>query len=138
MNYKTKLERIVNRYEITQRRLSSILEIPIGKINSILGGTYEPSRIEKKKINFTLKALKLLSKGVNYEDEINFQLSTIRLIKDRMYERLRYIDSGEFEKIKELILVLEYECMYLGVLYDDNDEEELVYTLVRKGRRELD
>lgn len=134
MSYSNKVRSIMKRYSVGMKRMSALTEISINKLNEIILETSDPSAVEKQKIEMCEKALKGMCKGVDYSSEIEYQINVISEIKKRIVSRIKLSDPVVIEDVSNMVDAVVAESMYLGLFYDDNNQECLVEEQVRKVR----
>lgn len=126
MNCQAKIELMLNRYEVSIKRVSAMTEIPMSKIKAIIEGRYLPTPAEMHRIDIAIGVAKSICNGIDYTGELAVQKGIVSNTILRLTER--YPDAqNELESLMS-------ESMYLGQLLCQSNKSESVYQAVRNTR----
>lgn len=117
---------MLNRYEVSIKRISAMTEIPMSKIRAISEGRYTPTVAEVHRIDTAIGVTKSLCNGIDYTGELAVQRRVVVESTGRIIEH--------FPDAQKQIESLVSESMYLGQLFCQANQTEAVYQAVRKAR----
>ena len=125
-NCQAKIETLLNRYEVSIKRISAMTEIPMSKIRAITEGRYAPSPSELHRIDIAMGVAKSICNGIDYTGELAIQKGIVTKGVERLVSR----NPDAQNELEGLVA----ESVYLGLLYCNGSMSESVYELVRKAR----
>lgn len=135
MNYCEKIKNIKSKYDLDNRQLASLLGLSTLRVEELVSQKRNPTKHEKIKLDRFYKIKRMIEKPMSLEELMQEQRDTIESIRSSIMEKVgEKLFDEKVEQIREYIEDALVESMYLGLMYANNNEDEIVLKMVRKRR----
>ena len=130
-----KIKFIKFRFDLNNRQVANILGLSTLRIEEIISQKRNPSKYEQIKIDRFFKLKRMIEKPMSLDSLMQEQRDTIKSIRDSIMEKVgEKLFDEKVEQIREYLEDVLVESMYLGLMYANNNEDEIVLKMVRKRR----
>ena len=135
MRYFEKLKAIKSKYDLDNRQIANILGLSTLRVEELESQKRNPTKYEKIKLERFFKIKKMIEKPMSLDELMLEQKCTIDSIRKSILEKVgEKLFDEKVEQIREYLEDLSVESLYLGLMYANNNEDEIVLKIVRQRR----
>ena len=129
------LLKLKKQFLVNDRQLSLMLGISMLRIDAMIKGS-KPTRYELVKLGRALKIKRMIERPMSIKEIVDEQKSSITKTKERIISiSAQQLHARRCYEISEYIDHIVVDAMYLGLLYANDNEDEVVLEKVKEIRK---